>query len=86
MCEGKNQRHLGEKSYAERSEAGKFLNLNFEKASWSSEARQKKLVEKLNRCDNFVRVIASVSCATATDKCFDVSVKFCRQTLLKRRQ
>ena len=33
MCETKtkNKRLLGEKSYAERSEAGKFLNLNFEK-------------------------------------------------------
>ena len=25
-----------------------------------------------------------MSCATATDKCFNVSVKFCRQTQLKR--
>ena len=42
------QRLVGEKSHAERSEAGKFFNLNFEKGTYErnnmpSKARQKKL-------------------------------------------
>ena len=60
MCETKtkNKKLLGEKSYAEWSKAGKFLTSNYEKVKYyrknmASKARQKKIMEKLNRVKKY---------------------------------